>query len=75
MKTPARFFCLCMSPAIDATVTLPAEYCRRLFGAGAAAEEAAVWAVAAGSAACTRPGGLPPSPEAVAKLKGCHETL
>jgi hypothetical protein len=34
-----------MSPAIDATVTLPAEYCRRLFGAGAAAEEAAVWAV------------------------------
>lgn len=55
--------------------TLLAEYCWRLFGAGAAAEEAAVWAVAAGSAACTRPGGLPPPPETVAKLKGCHETL
>lgn len=47
--------------------TLLAEYCWRIFGApcGSAAE----WAVAAGSAACTMPGGAPPSADVVAALK------
>jgi len=52
--------------------TLLAEYCYRLFArrergaAGAAA--APRWAVAAGSAACTMPGGSPPAAEVVARL-------
>lgn len=49
--------------------TLLAEYCLRLFDEGLAPDEAAKWAVAAGSAACSTPGGAPPSPELVAKLK------
>lgn len=49
--------------------TLLAEYCLRFFGEGLAPVEAAKWAVAAGSAACSTPGGAPPSPELVAKLK------
>lgn len=40
--------------------TLLAEYCFRLFGEGAGLASAARWAVAAGSAACTMPGGAPP---------------
>jgi len=73
--------------------TLLAEYCWRVFGgmgngergmgsglpaeALAKAVEAARWAVAAGSAACTMPGGAPPSCELVERLEvsiaaGCH---
>ena len=40
--------------------TLLAEYCWRTFGGGTPAPDAARWAVAAGSAACTMPGGAPP---------------
>ena len=40
--------------------TLLAEYCFRVFAEGADPAVAARWAVAAGSAACTRPGGAPP---------------
>ena len=39
--------------------TLLAEYCWRIFGSPC--EDAAEWAVAAGSAACTMPGGAPPA--------------
>ena len=60
--------------------TLLAEYCWRIFGEegfsrvehververGAAGKDAAQWAVAAGSAACTMPGGAPPPVELVA---------
>ena len=46
--------------------TLLAEYCWRTFGTPC--EDAAKWAVAAGSAACTMPGGAPPPPEQVARL-------
>ena len=98
-----KFFCLCMSPAIDATVKLPhapkvdvvdttaagdtllAEWCWRVFGeadlsrvehvervdgegAGVLSRDAAGWAVAAGSAACTMPGGAPPSASLVDRL-------
>ena len=61
--------------------TLLAEYCWRVFGVrdegrgtreegrGKREEEDARWAVAAGSAACTMPGGAPPSPDVVAALK------
>lgn len=54
---------------IDTTAagdTLLAEYCWRTFGAPC--EGAAKWAVAAGSAACTMPGGAPPSAAAVDAL-------
>ena len=46
--------------------TLLAEYCWRRFGAPC--ESAAKWAVAAGSAACTMPGGAPPPADQVASL-------
>ena len=68
--------------------TLLAEYCWRVFGgvgnwelgmgnglpaeALAKAGEAARWAVAAGSAACTMPGGAPPPCELVERLAGCR---
>ena len=48
--------------------TLLAEYCWRVFGVGESAAEAGRWAVAAGSAACTMPGGAPPPLEAVTRL-------
>ena len=41
--------------------TLLAEYCWRRFGEGLDDTDAARWAVAAGSAACTMPGGAPPT--------------
>ena len=47
--------------------TLLAEYCWRMFGAPC--EDAAKWAVAAGSAACTMPGGAPPPVEQVESLR------
>lgn len=50
--------------------TLLAEWCWRRHGLGAPPEEAAHWAVAAGSAACTTPGGTPPPAELVARLVG-----
>ena len=46
--------------------TLLAEYCWRHFGE--ASNDAARWAVAAGSAACTMPGGAPPQLDAVERL-------
>ena len=46
--------------------TLLAEWCWRTFGAPCA--DAARWAVAAGSAACTRPGGAPPDVSLVDEL-------
>ncbi|MBQ3747173.1 MAG: hypothetical protein II863_07160, partial [Kiritimatiellae bacterium] len=50
--------------------TLLAEYCWRMFGSPC--EDAAKWAVAAGSAACTMPGGAPPPADLVESLrKGC----
>jgi len=67
--------------------TLLAEYCWRVFGESAFAKAsasakakadksadergAARWAVAAGSAACTMPGGAPPPCEMVEQLTGC----
>ena len=48
--------------------TLLAEYVWRLFGCGAAPAEAGRWAVAAGSAACTMPGGAPPPVALVERL-------
>lgn len=57
--------------ALDTTAagdTLLAEYCHRLFGCGASPADAARWAVAAGSAACTMPGGSPPPPALVESL-------
>ena len=48
--------------------TLLAEYCWRTFGEILSAPEAARWAVAAGSAACTMPGGAPPPADLVAAL-------
>ena len=62
------------APAVDvldttaAGDTLLAEWCWRTFAAPDA--DAARWAVAAGSAACTMPGGAPPPAELVEKLKG-----
>ena len=65
--------------------TLLAEYCWRVFAAGGfdaarpALRDAAEWAVAAGSAACTMPGGAPPPAALVARLRerlaetGAHE--
>ena len=46
--------------------TLLAEYCFRLYSSTA---DAGRWAVAAGSAACTMPGGAPPAMELVEKLR------
>ena len=48
--------------------TLLAEWCWRTFG-DAAQNDAALWAVAAGSAACTMPGGDPPPKALVESLK------
>lgn len=48
--------------------TLLAEYCWRALGAGDSAGTAASMAVAAGSAACTMPGGAPPPTELVERL-------
>jgi len=51
--------------------TLLAEYCWRLFGErDTTGTVAAAWAVAAGSAACTMPGGAPPDMDAVESLFG-----
>lgn len=54
--------------------TLLAEFCWRVWGGGQAEcggmAEAAEWAVAAGSASCTMPGGSPPDIEFVNRLKG-----
>ena len=60
--------------------TLLAEFCWRVFGEvdlsrvelaerGTLGKAAARWAVAAGSTACTMPGGAPPPPDAVAALE------
>ena len=50
--------------------TLLAEYCWQTYGVDAAsASTAAQWAVAAGSSACTMPGGAPPEDLKVQKLK------
>ena len=46
--------------------TLLAEYCWRMFGEPC--DGAARWAVAAGSAACTMPGGAPPPAELVGRI-------
>lgn len=50
--------------------TLLAEFCWRFFSdvAGASIADAGRWAVAAGSAACTMPGGAPPALDLVARL-------
>ena len=52
--------------------TLLAEFCWRTFDcngmAGGNLSDAGRWAVAAGSAACTMPGGSPPAPELVERL-------
>jgi len=50
--------------------TLLAEYCWQRFGRSASTAEAGRWAVAAGSAACTMPGGAPPAPSYVSSLVG-----
>ena len=49
--------------------TLLAEYCWRVFGEGLPVAAAAPWAVAAGSAACTMPGGAPPDAALVEQLR------
>ena len=48
--------------------TLLAEFCWRFLAEGLPIAEAGRWAVAAGSAACTMPGGAPPPLEVVAQL-------
>ena len=48
--------------------TLLAEFCWRHFAEGLSIADAGRWAVAAGSAACTMPGGAPPATELVAAL-------
>ena len=50
--------------------TLLAEWCWRRFGGleGLGGSEEGLWAVAAGSAACTMPGGEPPDADLVARL-------
>ena len=53
--------------------TLLAEFCWRLWGNGEQGTEAGRWAVAAGSAACTMPGGAPPARELVERL--CKDVL
>lgn len=67
------------APKVDVVDTtaagdsLLAEYCWRMFGEEGDGSrnpgDAAKWAVAAGSAACTMPGGAPPSEELVACLR------
>jgi len=63
------------APAVDvvdttaAGDTLLAEFCWRFLAEGAPLAEAGRWSVAAGSAACTMPGGAPPEPACVATLK------
>ena len=55
---------------IDTTAagdTLLAEYCFRFYSEKTA--DAGRWAVAAGSAACTMPGGAPPAMELVERLR------
>lgn len=54
--------------------TLLAEWCWRTFG-DAAREDAGLWAVAAGSAACTMAGGDPPSEALVESLKLNHQSV
>ena len=49
--------------------TLLAEYCWRVFGVGEQSVDAGRWAVAAGSAACTMPGGTPPDLDLVDELR------
>ena len=49
--------------------TLLAEWCWRTYCAGASADDAARWAVAAGSAACEMAGSTPPPPDRVAHLR------
>ena len=49
--------------------TLLAEFCWRFLAEGLPSAEAGRWAVAAGSAACTMPGGAPPALEVVAQLE------
>lgn len=49
--------------------TLLAECCWRVFGEGLPVAAAAPWAVAAGSAACTMPGGAPPDAALVEQLR------
>ena len=60
------------APTLEASVaagdTLLAEYCFRVFGKGSDPATAARWAVAAGSAACTTPGGEPPPARLVEAL-------
>ena len=53
--------------------TLLAEYCWRVFAENRPAADAGHWAVAAGSAACTMPGGAPPALELVARLVHCSK--
>ena len=53
--------------------TLLAEFCWRFWGNGDQGTEAGRWAVAAGSAACTMPGGAPPARELVERL--CKDVL
>lgn len=58
---------------VDATAagdTLLAEWCWQVFGAGADMRRAARFAVAAGSAACAMPGGMPPDVARVGRLAG-----
>ena len=67
------------APKVDVVDTtaagdsLLAEYCWRMFGEegdiSRMPADAAKWAVAAGSAACTMPGGAPPSEELVSSLR------
>ena len=60
--------CVEVADTTAAGDTLLAEFCWRHFSEGLSMAEAGRWAVAAGSAACTMPGGAPPSPDLVAQL-------
>jgi fructose-1-phosphate kinase PfkB-like protein len=58
--------------------TLLAEFCWSRFaedGGDVPLIEAAKWSVAAGSAACTMPGGSPPDVDLVARLKKVNEAV
>ena len=58
--------------------TLLAEFCWHRFaedGGDVPLIESAKWSVAAGSAACTMPGGAPPDVDLVARLKEVNETV
>ena len=66
-----RFVAAPVVDVLDTTAagdTLLAEWCWRTFG-DAAQEDAGLWSVAAGSAACTMPGGDPPPMTLVESLK------